>query len=352
MDGFTVSKLEEYLHSTTNTRIFVDRVRSNGRIIEIGAIDTLHAGDLVVLSTVDVAAFHQLEETGLVEAKDDDLLNFPIEEIEVVVTSDTVADKTLDELGRRSESREIFIKDLVRSGHQLPILPNTAVQLGDVIRIQGPRPLVESAIPQIGYPERSTPQTDMVTVGLGIAAGALIGLPAITMDNIPLSLTTSVGAMLIGLIIGWRRSKSPTFGRIPSGAQWFFESVGLAAFVAVVGINAGPGFVGRTGAVWTGTLWRRHCRNAGPPDLRNAIGPLSVSFRPGTIPRDPNWCADYHRGCRCSSRGCRIKCAPARLHDSLRNRQYLSVYCGSDRGCLHGLRIGIARIMFWRYSAD
>ncbi len=81
----------------------------------------------------------------------------------------------------------------------------------------------------------------MVTIGLGIAAGAIIGLPTVMIHNIPMSLTTSVGALLMGLLIGWRRSKSPTFGRIPPGAQWFFEGVGLTAFIAVVGITSGPG---------------------------------------------------------------------------------------------------------------
>jgi putative transport protein len=102
---------------------------------------------------------------------------------------------------------------------------------------------MEQEIPNVGYPERNTPDTDIVTVGLAIVVGALIGLPTITVGNVPLSLTTSVGALLAGLLIGWRRAKSPTFGRIPPGAQWFFETVGLTAFIAVVGITSGPGFI-------------------------------------------------------------------------------------------------------------
>jgi putative transport protein len=33
------------------------------------------------------------------------------------------------------------------------------------------------------------------------------------------------------------------FGRVPAATLWVFESVGLAGFVAVVGLNAGPDFV-------------------------------------------------------------------------------------------------------------
>ena len=59
----------------------------------------------------------------------------------------------------------------------------------------------------------------------------------------PISLSTSGGALIMGLVFGWLRSVRPTFGRISGGAQWFLSSVGLTTFIAVVGITSGPGFV-------------------------------------------------------------------------------------------------------------
>ena len=47
----------------------------------------------------------------------------------------------------------------------------------------------------------------------------------------------------MGLIFGWLRSVHPTFGRIPEPALWVFDTVGLAVFIGVVGLDAGPGFV-------------------------------------------------------------------------------------------------------------
>jgi putative transport protein len=37
--------------------------------------------------------------------------------------------------------------------------------------------------------------------------------------------------------------KPGLFGRVPGPTLWIFESIGLAGFVAVVGLNAGPDFV-------------------------------------------------------------------------------------------------------------
>ena len=62
------------------------------------------------------------------------------------------------------------------------------------------------------------------------------------MSRIGLSL--SVGVLVGGLACGWLRSMWPRFfGRIPAPTLWVFESLGLAGFVAVVGLNAGPDFV-------------------------------------------------------------------------------------------------------------
>ena len=96
----------------------------------------------------------------------------------------------------------------------------------------------------IGVADRATEATDMVLVAFGIVAGALIGIPALMLGRIEIGLSLSVGVLLGGLVCGWLRSMWPRFfGRIPSPTLWVFESVGLAGFVAIVGLNAGPDFV-------------------------------------------------------------------------------------------------------------
>ena len=55
----------------------------------------------------------------------------------------------------------------------------------------------------------------------------------------------------MGLVFGYLRSVRPTFGRIPEAALWVFDTIGLAVFIGVVGLTAGPDFVDglrRTGA--------------------------------------------------------------------------------------------------------
>jgi putative transport protein len=107
----------------------------------------------------------------------------------------------------------------------------------------GPDHHVEKAAEHLGYADRVTTTTDMVFVGLGVVLGSLIGLPAILVGSIAIGLSQSVGALVGGLLFGWLRSVRPTLGRIPEATLWLFESLGLAGFIAAVGLQAGPDFV-------------------------------------------------------------------------------------------------------------
>jgi putative transport protein len=54
---------------------------------------------------------------------------------------------------------------------------------------------------------------------------------------------SSVGTLLAGLLVGHLRTRYPLFGRIPDGAVALMTSLGLAAFVGLTGIHAGPIFL-------------------------------------------------------------------------------------------------------------
>lgn len=85
--------------------------------------------------------------------------------------------------------------------------------------------------------------TDMVFIGLGIAVGCFIGAMSIRLKSIPISLSTTGGALLMGLFLGWYRNRKPKFGYIPSSVVWFLDNLGLNVFIAVIGITAGPAFI-------------------------------------------------------------------------------------------------------------
>jgi putative transport protein len=137
----------------------------------------------------------------------------------------------------------VVLQKLVRGGEEIPFDAGTVLNRGDLLRIGGSERDVERAGKALGYIERRSSETDVVFLGLGILIGGLIGALTVVVGNVPLSLTASGGALIMGLVFGWLRSVRPTFGRIPEPALWVFDTIGLAVFIGIVGINAGPSFI-------------------------------------------------------------------------------------------------------------
>jgi len=228
------------------TRVFVERVRSRGEIVEGDVKRALRAGDTLAISGPRTTLVEVLEApgSGLREVDDRDLLDLTTDMVDVVVTNAVLDGLTLAELGREQAVRGVFLRRLTRAGTPFDFLPSTRVQRGDVLTVVGTVSRVGRAVEFIGVADRATDVTDMLVVAAGIVVGALIGLPALQVGRIEIGLSLPVGVLLGGLVCGWMRSVRPRwFGRIPSPTLWIFESIGLTGFVAVVGLNAGPDFV-------------------------------------------------------------------------------------------------------------
>jgi len=181
------------------------------------------------------------------EVEDRELLDVPVEGIDVVLTNKRIAGKTLAELAAsdfvRRAAHGVFLRRVVRSGQDLPVNAGLKLNRGDRLRLVGAAKDVERIVNKVGYVDRETTMTDMVFVGFGILLGGLFGALAVRIGGVSLSFSTSGGALIAGLIFGWLRSVHPTFGRIPAPALWIMNSVGLTMFIAAVGIDSGPSFV-------------------------------------------------------------------------------------------------------------
>ncbi len=201
----------------------------------------LRVGDVVVVGARRHVLLGQGPPVGE-EVEDRELLDFPMAALDVVVTRKEVAERALGEIAEE-HGRGVVLLKLVRGGEEIPFAPHTLVNRGDVLRIAGAAVDVERAGKALGYVERPSSETDVVFVGLGILVGGLLGALTLQVGDLPLSLTASGGALIMGLVFGWLRSVRPTFGRIPEPALWVFDTVGLAVFIGVVGLGAGPSFV-------------------------------------------------------------------------------------------------------------
>lgn len=237
--GKTIAEIEAL---PREARVFILRIRSMGQIVEARPDLVIREGD--ILAVIGRQEIHATRGDVIgPEVSDLSLLDMPIEALDVVMTNRSFDGKTLGDLSRSPFARSVFLSKFIRSGVEMPISPGSRVNRGDVMRLIGPQQEVEKAAKELGYPDRRTSATDMVFVGIGIFLGGLIGLFSVIVWSVPLTLTASGGALVMGLVFGWLRSVYPFFGRIPEPAIWIFDTVGLCMFIGIVGLSAGPSFV-------------------------------------------------------------------------------------------------------------
>lgn len=239
----SVAEIEAHLMDL-GRRVFVERLRHDGKIVDSPVSDVMiSAGDEIVLSGRREYVVEDESWIGPEEA-DYELLSFPVEKVPVMIARREIEGMTVDQLRSQPFMQGVLISRLTsNSGTLLPVLADSKLHRGDIITIQGDAREVNAASARLGYEDKPSTATDMVFVGLGIFIGAIIGAVTLHLGGIPVSLSTSGGALIAGLVFGWLRSKHPTFGRIPSSSLWILNNLGLNLFIAVIGIASGPTFI-------------------------------------------------------------------------------------------------------------
>src|SRR5262249_7668589 len=243
--GRAVGKTAEEAEAMVpNERVFIQRIRRGGKIFEATSETVIQAGDIVAVAGRREVLVNLIG-TAAEEVDDRELLAVPVEGVDIYVTSKEVDGKTLAELAKYPGARGVFLRKITRgaTATDIPILPETKLQRGDIATIVGRTPDVAATTKLLGYPDRATDVAHVAFIGAAIAIGALVGAIVYKIGSVPLTLSTSGGALISGIFFGWLRSVHPTFGRIPSSTVWFMNSVGLNVFIAIVGISSGPGFV-------------------------------------------------------------------------------------------------------------
>ncbi len=134
----------------------------------------------------------------------------------------------------------VFLISAKRLGRELPLLAGVELHRGDELHFSGKPKDLDRVQAKLGYKISAAAITDFVFFGLGMAVGVVIGFFTVRVHGIPITLGTGGGCLLSGLLFGWLRSAHPRFAALPIGASNFLRDFGLAVFVGVVGLEAGP----------------------------------------------------------------------------------------------------------------
>jgi putative transport protein len=239
--GKTIAEAE---HSVKGARVFVERIRRNDEIFEPVPATVFQAGDrIALLGRTEVLV--TVVGPGAQEVADPELLDIPVAAFDIYVTGKQFVGKTLQEIVVTvDETHGVLLRGITRNSEPIPVGLNTIMERGDIVQVTGTESAVEGFAKIAGRILSPVQESDLATLGLAIFAGVLVGaIVTIPIGSLKISVGTSVGTLLAGLLVGWLRSRVPWFGGIPDGAVLFMRSMGLAAFVAMVGLKAGPVFV-------------------------------------------------------------------------------------------------------------
>ena len=221
--------------------ISIEKIRRGGKEVEPAPNVVLNADDIVLLvgrreGMVPVAPMIGPEVSDVTD------VSAVMQTRQAVFTAKGLNHTTIRAV-RETVDRDlrhgVYLESITRVGQPVPILPETQLEHGDVLTYFGSAKDTKRAVQATGYELPYSIKTDFIYMGIGLVLGLLIGLIVVNVGGVPLTLGSGGGCLLAGLVFGWMRGKHPMYGVMPPAASRLLQDFGLAAFVAVVGLNSG-----------------------------------------------------------------------------------------------------------------
>jgi putative transport protein len=130
-------KISELEFEHADSRLYVERLRRDGKIIDFDGNTVLKAGDVGVISGKTEALVSL--SASAEEVADPELLDIPVESVDLVLTSKEANGKTLIELAKADFARGVFLRKITRgaTSTDVPILAQTKLNRGDILKISG-----------------------------------------------------------------------------------------------------------------------------------------------------------------------------------------------------------------------
>ncbi|AVC44889.1 aspartate-alanine antiporter [Francisella tularensis subsp. novicida] len=241
-DSLLLGKSLVEVYKTYKYKVVIENIIRDNKLLTITPETTINTNDIVAITfyaDLDIQSIISKD----IEVTKPEQFNFIEEKRSLILTNKNLFNKTIKEVKDIIQDRNyygVFLQKIIRSGQKLPISDDLKLRRGDEIRLIGKPEDLDKISNKIGTFISEAPITDFIFFGLGMVLGYIFGLISFNIFGISITLGAGVGCLLSGLIFGWIRSIKPQFSNLPVGASNFIRDLGLAIFVASVGITAGP----------------------------------------------------------------------------------------------------------------
>lgn len=170
--------------------------------------------------------------------------NQPMISKRVIVTNPKMNGKTLGKM-HFSSVYGVNITRITRQGMDLFASRNHHFHIGDRVMVVGREENVNRVAELMGNSARSLNVPNIATIFIGIVIGILFGSIPIAVPGVPVPLKLGLagGPLIIAILIGRFGYRIKLVTYTTTSANMMLREMGLALFLASVGIKAGAGFV-------------------------------------------------------------------------------------------------------------
>src|SRR6185503_9378774 len=161
-----------FLEATIGQRIYVQRIRRGTQLIAPKPDEVIQSGDILVLSGRREALMQVRNDVGE-EVVDRDAMDVPFETVPVIITKKEAIGKELGQVAEQSpeHAKGVHLRKIVRQGQDLPRLPHTRLERGDVLEMAGRREDINRVANYVGFPDRPTEKSDIIFISIAIVIG-------------------------------------------------------------------------------------------------------------------------------------------------------------------------------------
>jgi putative transport protein len=227
-------------------KFIISRIFTNGKLQFPKSESILLQGDKILLVTsgsdVDmITAFIGKE----AEPVDWDALsgeNFEMRKI--IITRSNINGKHLESLRLRS-IYGVNVTRVIRAETTLLANPNLALRIGDTLVVVGNPQSIDNVAAFLGNSTKKLNTPNIVTIFSGIMLGILLGSIPVKFPGIPMPVKLGLagGSLIIAILIGRFGHNFKMVAYTSQSANLMLREIGIALFLASVGIGAGENFV-------------------------------------------------------------------------------------------------------------
>lgn len=236
-------------HMLINRQFVVSRImHPSGEIVMADGNSKLSVGDrLRIICTEEdseaiLAFFGKPVEMTADEWGATAMQSTPLVSRRILITREDINGKKFSDLRLRTRYG-INITRVHRAGVDLIPYQGMELQVGDKVMVVGPEAAVAQAEKVLGNSLKKLDHPNLLPVFIGIALGVLLGsLPLMNVPQ-PVKLGLAGGPLIIAILLGRFGPHFHLVTYTTMSANLMLREIGLAMFLAAVGIGAGDGFV-------------------------------------------------------------------------------------------------------------